>query len=58
MEKVENLEKTDDEVLKEARDYNEEHKNDPDAARKTRKDEKGQSIEKDGRSIYVSKSVG
>ena len=47
MEKVENLEKTDDEILKEARDYNEEHKNDPDDSEKQEKMKKRQSIEKD-----------
>lgn len=44
--KVENLEKTDDEILKEALAYNEEHKNDPDVLEKQEKMKKRQSIEK------------
>jgi len=46
-EKVENLEKTDDEILMEALAYNEEHKNDPDVLEKQEKMKKRQSIEKD-----------
>ena len=47
MAKVENVEKTDDEIFMEALAYNEEHKNDPDVLEKQEKMKKRQSIEKD-----------
>lgn len=47
MAKVENVEKTDDEIFMEALAYNEEHKNDPDVLEKQEKMEKRRSIEKD-----------
>ena len=47
MAKVENLEKTDDEILMEALAYNEEHKDDPDVREKQENVKNRQKIEKD-----------